>query len=91
MNQYYDSEKVDCYFKRQMKEECRQNHECGENLVCDVKVAPSPISEQRKLYCLKDHGIQCKANDECVNFLPCNNGLCGCRVSMLKVNLNTLR
>ncbi len=79
-NQFYDQNSNDCFYKKQLNEPCIENFQCSENLVCDVRVGRSPISELRKMVCLKDLNIQCKNNSECANYLPCNDGICGCRV-----------
>ena len=66
--------------KKQFREECNENYKCAEYLVCDVRVEPTPLSHLRSYECRKTHGNTCKTDDDCVNYLSCNDGICGCRV-----------
>ena len=77
---YFNYSTRECLAQKEFKESCIENRECGSSLVCDVAVQPTPISSNRLLVCLKTYGVTCKNNSECVNYLPCVDGKCGCRV-----------
>ena len=70
---FYQSARFFCAKKGEFGESCSADNECQTGLFCSSRGALKKI-------CLKGEYGTCGANNECVNLLPCINGMCLCPV-----------
>jgi len=76
---FYDSTSAFCAPKAVFGKTCFSTDQCQTGLVCSTQGSLQNV-------CLKDIGASCGAKNECVNFLPCVNGICDCFVTLFSSN-----